>query len=69
MRCENCNYKIYDYSEDYETCWLGIEGDDNGKSIGCKYQQRTLDKWAKEIEQAEAYEYQRMYEYYKEAGV
>lgn len=63
MRCSTCNYLTWDYSENYEDCILGIEADENSKgSIGCKYRQKTLDKWAKYIEEQEAEYYKNMVE-------
>ena len=64
MRCHSCNYCVWDYSENYETCFLGIESFDNGKTCGCRYREKTLDKWAKELEEMEAEEYKRMGEYF-----
>lgn len=60
MRCKNCNYLIYNYSENYEECFFGFEDNENG----CKYRQKTLDKFSKEIEDMEAEEYSRMAEYF-----
>lgn len=62
MRCKTCNYLTWDYSENYEDCWLGIEAYDNGKSCGCRYSQKTLDRWAKQIEEQEAEYYKNMVE-------
>ena len=54
MRCDSCHCNQYDYSEGYDTCWLGIEPYENSKgSIGCKYRQSTIDKWCKEAHDAE----------------
>ena len=64
MRCNNCNYLYFDYSENYEDCRLGL-GEENGKGeCGCKYTQKQLDKFAKEIEEMEAEEYKRMGEFF-----
>ena len=68
MRCESCNYCHYDYSDDMEVCWLGIDSYDNGKSCGCKYTQKTLDKWAAIQEKAEEEEYARMGEFFTKLG-
>lgn len=63
MRCDSCNYVTWDYSENYEDCYFGIEAYENSKgSIGCKYRQKTLDKWAKQIEEQEAEYYKNMVE-------
>ena len=65
MRCDSCNYNVWDYSENYETCWLGIEPYENSKgSCGCKYRRSTLEKWGNEIEEAQNEEYKRMGEYF-----
>ena len=63
MRCDSCNYLTWDYSENYETCSLGIESYENSKgSIGCKYRQKTLDRWSKQIEEQETEYYKNMVE-------
>lgn len=68
MRCKNCDYLYYDYSEGYEDCRLGL-GDENDKGeIGCKYNRKQLEKFAKEMDEAEAEEYARMYEYFSKKG-
>lgn len=69
MRCKNCNYLIYDYSEDYETCYFGFEDENSKGECGCKYREATLDKFAKEIEEMEAEEYGRMAEYFCKEGI
>lgn len=64
MRCKNCNYLYFDYSENYEDCRLGL-GDDNYKGeCGCKYTRKQLEKFANELDKAEAEEYSRMAEYF-----
>lgn len=68
MRCNNCNYSYFNYSENYEDCRLSIPDDECTENrhgeFGCKYNQKTLDKQAKYIEQCEAEEYARMYEFF-----
>ena len=64
MRCKNCNYLYFDYSENYEDCRLGLGEENNKGEIGCKYTQKQLDKFAKEIDDMEFKEYERMAEYF-----
>ena len=64
MRCENCNYLYFDYSENYEDCRLGLGEENNKGEIGCKYTSKQLEKFAKEIEKMETIEYARMGEYF-----
>lgn len=66
MRCEYCKFNYYDYSDNYDYCWLGIEGYDNGKSCGCKYNMKTLKKFADHQEREEAEEYARMGRFFAE---
>lgn len=66
MRCECCKYSYFDYGENYDYCWLGIESYDNGKTCGCKYNMKTLNKWAEHQEQAQDEEYKRMGEYFSQ---
>lgn len=66
MRCDSCNYCYYDYSENYDYCWLGIDAYDNGRSCGCRYNQKTLDKWAEHQEKEEQEEYARMGKFFSE---
>lgn len=52
MRCEKCEYLIYDYSEGYEDCMFEIPDEEcteyNGL-YGCKYTQKQLDKMNEQI--------------------
>lgn len=64
MRCKNCNYLMYDYSEDCEDCMFGFDDEDSKGEIGCKYTRKQLDKFAKEMEEMETENYARMGEYF-----
>lgn len=69
MRCKNCDYLTYDYSENYEDCLLGIPDEEcteyNGM-LGCKYTQKQLDKSYEELTQAEAESYADMGRWFEE---
>ena len=65
MRCKNCNYLYFDYSENYEDCRFGLGEENSQGEIGCKYTQKQLDKFSKEIEEMEQDEYARMGEFYQ----
>lgn len=66
MRCKNCSYVTYDYAEDYEICVFGFEEENSKGEIGCKYTEKQLSKFLKEMEEAEAEEYERMGKYFSE---
>lgn len=60
MRCDNCPYNGYDHHENYPVCKLfGIDDEfvyENSKgSIGCRFNRKTLKKYAylKELEEQE----------------
>lgn len=60
MRCGKCDYLIYDYSEGYKDCYLGIPDDERTEykgMFGCKYTQKQLDKFYEELSKAEAESY------------
>ena len=69
MRCKNCNYLYYDYSENYEDCSLGLGEENNKGECGCKYTEKQLRKFAKEIEDMETQKYAKMAEYYSKVGI
>lgn len=50
MRCKNCPYKEYDYSEETTLCAIFGYGDDEISEDrhgdeGCRYNQKTLEKF------------------------
>lgn len=58
MRCNGCQYDTYDYQEGYPTCRIFGDNDDyiyeNKKGeLGCKYNQKSLQKIAKMREREE----------------
>ena len=48
MRCDNCPYLQYDFSEDAYYCVFGFEGEDSKGRCGCRYNMKTLNKFNKE---------------------
>lgn len=69
MRCNECSFSYYDYSDNYEACWLGIEAYENSKgSCGCRYSMKTLKKWGDEAHKAEDEYYKAMSEAIEEFG-
>lgn len=60
MRCKNCPYESYDYSEGYSICSIFGDNEDytyeNEKGeLGCKYNRKTIEKFvrAKQLEEKE----------------
>lgn len=69
MRCEKCQYLIYDYSENYEDCFLGIPDEECSEykgMFGCKYTQKQLDKSYEELRKAEDESYIDMGKWFEE---
>ena len=48
MRCDNCEYRRYIYSDDIYECEFGFEGENSKGECGCRYNRKTLNKFKRE---------------------
>lgn len=53
MKCEKCKYCQYDWSDDIYLCRFGWEEEDSKGNCGCRYNQKTLDKKYKALQEEE----------------
>lgn len=69
--CDQCEYLMYDYSEDYEYCWVLSEEHQYERADGrcyCRFGAKKLKQFADEIEKAEAEYYEGFVKFMRENG-